>query len=56
VVDFVGVGVEATLFEGSAATINTDNTHSVTRINFMDSDQNGTDFELTSPTPQNSTN
>lgn len=54
IVDFVGIGVEATQFEGTAATINTDNASSVTRNNFMDTDNNSVDFAKTTPTPQNS--
>ena len=56
VVDFVGIG-EANLYEGTTGTTAAyDNTSSVTRINFMDSNDNRVDFEKTTPTPQNSAN
>lgn len=54
VVDFVGVGSSANLFEGSAPTTTIDNTTAVVRANLTDTNDNATDFSTAAPNPRNS--
>ena len=57
VADFVGYGGSASCFEGSAPTPNLSNTIVALRKSngCVDTDNNSDDFQLTSPTPRNST-
>ncbi len=54
VVDFVGIG-EANSYEGSGTGPKLDNPFSASRTNFIDTNDNASDFTKTNPTPQNST-
>lgn len=54
VVDYVGVGNEASAWEGSSYAPTLDNSTSASRTNFVDTDNNAADFKKTQPSPQNS--
>ncbi len=55
IIDFLGIGSTASKSEGSNPTGNPSNTTSVQRKGLLiDTDNNGNDFEISSPTPKNS--
>ncbi|MDD4663209.1 MAG: lamin tail domain-containing protein, partial [Caldisericia bacterium] len=53
VVDFVGYGPEATLFEGAAAAPAPSNSTAIIRSTLTDTDNNSVDFVTGTPTPSN---
>ncbi|WP_343685943.1 lamin tail domain-containing protein [Chryseobacterium gleum] len=54
VIDFVGWGTGASLFEGAAAAPATTNSTSISRTNGIDTNNNNLDFTTGAPTPENS--
>jgi hypothetical protein len=55
VIDFIGWGSGASLFEGSAPAPGTTNTTSISRTSGVDTNNNAADFTTGAPTPENST-
>ena len=53
IVDFVGYGTSATPFEGTAPTANLSVTTSASRTNGVDTNNNGADFTVGTPSPTN---
>lgn len=54
VVDYVGYGTTASAYEGSSAAPTPSATVSISRTNGIDTNNNGADFTVGAPTPQNS--
>ncbi|MFA7367512.1 MAG: lamin tail domain-containing protein, partial [Bacilli bacterium] len=54
VVDFVGAGATATLFEGTGPAPAPSNTTAIVRATLVDTNQNATDFTTAAPAPRNS--